>query len=109
MLLMKKVFFDAIRSGTKTTTLRYWRRKMVRPGSVHSVRGLGQLRIDDLHAIDADDLTDTDAMADGLAGRDELTSLLHQLYTPDQRSQRTLYKVTFTYLGSPTPNTAGKQ
>ncbi len=108
MLLMKKVFFDAIRCGDKTTTLRYWRRKMVRPGSVHSVRGLGQLRIDDLHVVEADDLTDTDAIADGLAGRAELNSLLHQLYTPDQRRQRTLYKVSFTYLGSQTPSTADK-
>ena len=44
MLLMKKIFFDAIRCGEKTTTLRYWQRQHINPGSVQFVRGLGKLR-----------------------------------------------------------------
>ena len=98
MLLIKKQFFDAIRSGEKTSTLRYWRRPMVCAGSVHSVRGLGVLRVDDVLAIRADDVTDADAQADGLANRVELAALLAELYPPSQRRQRELYKVTFTYL-----------
>ena len=108
MLLMKKQFFEAIRTGTKTTTLRYWRRPMVRAGSVHSVRGLGAVRVDDLQVIDFDDITDADACADGLSGRAELTTVLAELYPPSQRAERTLYKVTFTYLGQASPSNAGK-
>ncbi len=108
MLLIKKNFFDAIRDGAKTTTLRYWRRPMVRAGSVHSVRGLGAVRVDDVLAIEADDITDADALADGFAGRAQLTAALAELYTPAQRRRRTLYKVAFTFLGPRAASTAGR-
>lgn len=108
MLLMKKEFFDVIRDGAKTTTLRYWRRLMVRAGSVHSVRGLGTVRVDDVRAIEADDITDADALADGFAGRAELTAALAELYTPPQRRRRTLYKVAFTFLAPAGPSTVGR-
>ena len=104
MLLMKKTFFDAIRAGAKSTTLRYWQRPMVRPGSMHKIRGLGALRVDDVRPITDKDITDDDARADGLAGRAELTALLAELYTPSQRLRRTLYRVTFTYLGQVNPS-----
>ena len=107
MLLIKKQFFDAIRSGVKTSTLRYWRRPMVRAGSVHSVRGLGVVRVDHVRAIRADDVTDADAKADGLAGRAELAALLAELYPPSQRRKRELYKVTFTYLDRADANSCG--
>jgi len=107
MLLVKKQFFDAIRSGAKTTTLRHWRRPMVRAGSVHSVRGLGALRVDDVRVIEADDVTNADAHADGLANRAELVAVLAELYPPSQRRERKLYKVTFTYLGPADANSCG--
>ena len=81
---------------------------MVRPGSVHSIRGLGAVRVDGVRAIEADDITDADALADGLAGRAELTALLAELYTPSQRCDRRLYKVTFTYLGPVSPSSADR-
>ena len=107
MLLIKKQFFDAIRRGAKTTTLRYWRRPMVRTGSVHSVRGLGVVRVDDVRTIAAGDLTDADAQADGLADRAELAGVLSELYPPSQRRGRELYKVTFTYLGPADSSSCG--
>lgn len=106
MLLMKKRFFEAIRTGRKTTTLRYWTRRMVRPGSEHTVRGLGRVHIDAVEPVNLSELTDADARADGLAALSELRDALEQMYTPAQRSQRTLYRVRFSLLTG-TPAAAG--
>jgi hypothetical protein len=96
MLLMKKVFFEAIRSGGKTTTLRYWRRRMVKPGSLQTIRGLGKVRIDEATCAELDDLTDADAQADGLADLKALKTALRDLYPPARREGRKLYLVRFT-------------
>jgi len=96
---MKKTFFEAIRAGRKTTTLRFWRHRRVRPGSTHNIRGLGRIRIDAVEETQADGLTDADAVADGLAGLAALRETLETLYPPPQRDGRRLYLVRFTYLG----------
>ncbi len=105
MLLMKKRFFDAIRSGRKTTTIRYWRRRMVRPESIHRIRGLGLVKIDQIQTVTADSLTEDDARADGFARIDELMQTLSEIYPElktDQANgnnvERQLYLVKFTYL-----------
>lgn len=98
MLLMKKQFFDAIRSGRKTTTLRYWRRRMVAPGSVHRIRGLGRVHIDAVAVVDPADLTDADAHCDGFDGLDQLADALGALYPHTDRQDRRLYRVSFTFL-----------
>jgi hypothetical protein len=98
MLLMKKQFFDAIRTGQKTTTLRYWRRRMVAPGSVHRVRGLGRVQIDSVAEVAAADLTDANAQADGFDTLAQLTETLDTLYPPADRQDRRLYKVSFIFL-----------
>ncbi len=99
MLLMKKIFYDAIREGTKTTTLRFWKRRMVRPGSEHRIRGLGRVRIDEVRPVDLSELTEADAKADGLAGLEALRIALDEMYPPQHRDGRTLYLVRFRYLG----------
>ena len=99
MLLMKRQFFDPIGAAGKTTTLRYWPRRMVRPGSRHTVRGLGAVRIDDVQLIDAATLTDAHALADGFDGADNLLAELDRLYPPDARDGKELYLVSFTFLG----------
>ena len=88
MLLMKKVFFEAIRSGGKTTTLRYWRRRQVRPGSLQTIRGLGKVRIDEAACVKFTDLTDADAQADGLADLQALRTALRDFVSP-RPAQRT--------------------
>jgi hypothetical protein len=60
VLLMKRQFYDAIRSGEKTTTLRYWKRLMVKPGSVHTIPHLGKVHIDAVDIVEIDDLTEDD-------------------------------------------------
>jgi len=79
MLLMKKIFFDAIRSGEKTTTLRYWGRQYVNPGSVEFVRGLGKLRIDGVRKVNFNQLTDNDAQRDGFETLRDLNITLDEI------------------------------
>lgn len=96
MLLFKKRFFEAIRHGRKTTTLRYWTHRRVRPNSVHLAPGLGRLTVQDVTVVTLDDLTDADAQADGFDSLGDLRNALRQMYTPRQRRSLKLYKVCFT-------------
>lgn len=98
MLLMRKCFFDDIRAGTKTTTLRYWRCCRVRAGSLHTIPGLGKVRIESVQTIGPGDLGERDASADGFGTLRALKRTLHRLYSPGARAGRKLYKVCFTYL-----------
>lgn len=99
MLFMKKQYFEAIRSGRKTTTLRLWKRPMVRADSIHTVRGLGRVRVLAVREVELDQLTDADARADGFETLADLTRTLHEYYPSDKRLGRTLYHVRFVYLG----------
>jgi len=100
MLLMKKEFYPAIRDGRKTTTLRFWRRSMVQPGRVVRIRGLGRLRIARVRAVRLEDLTEGDAKADGFDDLNDLRRTLDALYPPEERQDRTLYQVHFTYISA---------
>ena len=98
MLLMKKVFFEAIRSGTKTTTLRYWLWPHCRVGRTEKIRGLGRVLIEDLREVEFEHLTEADARADGFDSLDELRRELEAMYPPDKRDGRKLYKIRFSLL-----------
>jgi len=100
MLMMRKEYFDAVRAGAKTTTLRFWRHARVRAGTVHTVRGLGRLHIEAVRDVDLADLTDADARADGFESLGALRRALGRHYAPEDRTGRTLYHVRFTYLGA---------
>ncbi len=101
MLLMKKQFFDAIRSGRKTTTVRLWKRQMARAGEVHTMPGLGKIRIDDVRKATLAELTDADAVADGFESAADLIAALREIYpnldADGTAAGRTLYAVYFTY------------
>ncbi|MFW5840227.1 MAG: ASCH domain-containing protein, partial [Planctomycetota bacterium] len=97
MLLMKKRFFDDIRHGRKKTTLRYLSRRLVRPDTFHNVRGLGRIHVTAVSQVDLADLDDADAQADGLEGLDGLRQALEEIYPPEKRTGRSLYKVEFVY------------
>jgi hypothetical protein len=100
MLLFKKTFYDAIAGGTKTTTLRYWRHRRVKPGSVHSVRGLGRIRVESVEQVSPADLTKEHARADGFATLADLLAALEQMYGGDPQAEgRRLYLVRFEYVG----------
>jgi len=98
MLLIKKIFFDAIRKGQKTTTLRFWRREMVKPNSVHNVRGLGRVKVETIEKVQMSDLSDEDAHKDGLDDLKALRKALDDIYPGDKREGRSLYRLTFTFI-----------
>ncbi len=99
MLLMKKQFFDAIRTGRKTSTIRYWRRAMVAAGSVHNIRGLGRIRIDRVRPIPLRELTAADARDDGFETLAALERALREMDPARRRSNcRRLYQIHFTFL-----------
>jgi hypothetical protein len=99
MLLMKKCYFDAIRGGRKTTTLRFWRSARVKSGSVHVVPGLGRVRVLGVDAVDEAGLREEDARADGFTSLRSLWEALGRLYPPSLRRGRRLYLVRFDFLG----------
>jgi len=98
MLLIKRRFFEDIRRGRKTTTLRYWRSMRVQAGSVHTVPGLGRIRIDRILPIHPENISEQDAREDGFASAAELHKALADLYPRDKRHDRRLYKIHFTLL-----------
>lgn len=99
MLFLRKQYFEPIRAGVKTTTLRYWRYAMVRPGSVHVVRGLGRIRVESVEEISASSLTAADAVADGFPDLPALQTALASHYPPGSLDGKRLYRVRFQYLG----------
>ena len=104
---MKKEFFDAIRSGRKRATLRLWKRRRVLPGRLHTVPGLGKVRIDDVREVSLAQLTEADAEADGFASLVQLRTALDRIYGPADLARvdgdgeaRKLYMVRFTFMPS---------
>jgi hypothetical protein len=102
-ILFKKRFFAAIVDGTKTTTIRLWRRPMVRPGQLAAVPFLarGRLRIDAVEPLGGlDELADADAAADGF---DSLAAMLAELAAIYPQllagvGDRKLYRVRFHFV-----------
>ena len=105
MLLMKKVFLDAIRSGAKTTTLRYWRWSNIKAGSIQNLRGIGAVRIDEVRQVELEQLMHSDVRDDGFDDFDALRDALEEIYPPEKRADRRLYQIRFTFLGAESPQT----
>ncbi|MEM9186277.1 MAG: ASCH domain-containing protein [Planctomycetota bacterium] len=80
MLLFKRKFLDAIRSGQKTQTIRLWKHRMMRDGQRSYTPGIGRIRIDRVEAVDVDQLTDADALPDGFASASALQAELRDIY-----------------------------
>jgi hypothetical protein len=94
-LLFKKEFFDAIRRGRKTTTLRRWKSCWMQPGSrVHSPR-LGWLRIVSVDPAKLEKLTKSDARADGFASLAQLRQALQRFYPDQKHDGKQWYRVVF--------------
>lgn len=99
MLLMKKRFFEAIRAGHKTMTVRLWRHARLGAGQVHTVPGLGKVRIVSVQEVALGDLSEEHARCDGFDNLAQLKLTLQEMY-PDlmaQTSDRRLYAVRFTF------------
>ncbi len=99
MLFFKKVFFDAIADGSKSTTVRHWPYARVKPGSTHTVPRLGRVRIESVQPVELAELTDRHAKADGFDSVEDLLAALAEMYGPDLPAEgKQLYLIRFTFL-----------
>jgi hypothetical protein len=89
-LLFKKCFWQAIRDGTKTTTIRRWSSPRVKVGERAYSPGIGYLKIESVDVIPRlESLTDADARADGFPSAAEMRRVLRALY-PTARGKRAI-------------------
>lgn len=100
MLLFKKKFLDAIRQGTKTQTIRLWKRRMMRAGQRSYIPGVGHVRIESIEAVTLDELTEEDARRDGFDTLAALRAEIESLYDPAVADGRQPYRVRFTVLAN---------
>lgn len=95
MLLFKKKFLDAIRNGTKTQTIRLWKRCMFRAGQASYIPGAGYIRITAVDLVRLDDLTDADARPDGFETIGALRTEIDRIYPQPWPAGLAAYRVKF--------------
>jgi hypothetical protein len=98
---MSLIFFDkryvqAILRGEKTTTLRRWKSRRVRPGGRALAPGVGWLKILACDPVALSDLTEADAQADGFGSLKELFETLAQIYPNQKGDGRQWFRVVFS-------------
>jgi len=95
MLLFKRKYLDAIRSGTKTQTIRLWKFRRMRAGQRSYIPGIGYIRITSIEQVDIDDLTDADAVPDGFSSAEALQAELHTIYGEKLAAGHQAYRIVF--------------
>jgi hypothetical protein len=95
MLLFKKKFLAAIRSGEKTQTIRLWKHRRMRPGQRSYIPGAGHIRLIAIDEIDLAQLTDDDARPDGFDTADQLRAEIDRLYPQQLRDGYRAYRIRF--------------
>ena len=95
MLLFKRKFLDAIRSGEKTQTIRIWKHRMMRAGQRSYIPGVGGVRITEVAQVELDSLTDADARPDGFTTAEALRHELASIYGEKLESGYEAFRVRF--------------
>jgi hypothetical protein len=95
MLLFKKKFLAAIRSGQKTQTIRLWKHRRMRAGQPSYIPGIGRIRITAVEAVDLAQLTDADARPDGFDTADQLRAEIARLYPEQLAAGHRAYRIVF--------------
>lgn len=98
MLLFKKKFLPAIRSGQKTQTIRLWKRRRMRAGQRSYIPGAGYIRVTAVDRVQLDALTDEDARPDGFETADQLRSEIANLYSKQLTAGHQAYRIAFELL-----------
>jgi hypothetical protein len=94
-LLFKREFFDAIRRGSKTTTLRRWKSCHIEAGDRVKAPGVGWLRIRICESVKLSQIKAADAKADGFDSLADLHAALDRFY-PDQKGDgKSWYRLAF--------------
>jgi hypothetical protein len=95
MLLFKKKFLPAIRSGAKTQTIRLWKWRLMRSGQRSYIPGAGHIGVDSVEEVRLDDLTDADAQPDGFPTAAALRHELESIYGDRLASGYKAFRITF--------------
>ena len=95
MLLFKKRFLPAIRSGEKTQTIRLWKHRRMRLGQRSYIPGAGYIRVTAVDEVQLDALTDEDARPDGFKTADQLREEIARLYPQQMADGHRAYRVVF--------------
>jgi hypothetical protein len=95
MLLFKKKFLPAIRSGEKTQTIRLWKFRHMRSGQRSYIPGVGHIHINSVEPVDIDALTDADAIPDGFASAAELQNELRTIYGEKLANGYKAFRIVF--------------
>lgn len=98
MLLFKKKFLPAIRSGEKTQTVRLWPYRRMRVGQQSYIPGAGYIAVDAVDEVTLDALTDADAQLDGFATAADLRAEIASLYADKAAQDYRLFRVRFHVL-----------
>jgi hypothetical protein len=97
LLLFKKVFVDAIRSGQKRTTVRRWDRARVSAGQRVFCPGLGYLRVEAVEPLTWRQLSRADAIADGFATLKDMKQTLLLIYPQCRTDGKRWWRVKFQW------------
>lgn len=95
MLLFKRKFLPAIRSGEKTQTIRLWKHRMMKSGQRSYIPGAGHIRIQRVEEVEVDNLTDQDAIPDGFPTADALKAELLAIYGDKLSAGYHTYRICF--------------
>jgi hypothetical protein len=95
MLLFKKKFLPAIRSGAKTQTIRLWKWRQMKTGQRSYIPGAGHVQIDAVDEVQLADLTDADAVPDGFATADALRLELQSIYGDKLAAGYKAFRIVF--------------
>jgi hypothetical protein len=95
MLLFKKKFLPAIRSGEKTQTIRLWKVRHMRTGQRSYIPGVGHIRVTLVEPVEIDDLTDADAIPDGFPSAAVLQHELRSIYGEKLAQGHQAFRITF--------------
>ena len=98
MLLFKKKFLDAIRSGEKTQTIRLWNVCRMRAGQRSYIPGAGYIRVLSVGPVEVEALSDADAIPDGFPSADALRRELATLYADQLAAGFRAYRICFELL-----------
>jgi hypothetical protein len=99
MLLFKKKFLPAIRSGEKTQTIRLWKFRHMRAGQKSYIPGVGHIRITSVEPVDVEALTDADAIPDGFPTAAALQTELRTIYGKKLAQGCKAFRIVFTCNG----------
>jgi len=98
MLLFKKKFLAAIRSGEKTQTVRLWEHCRMRAGQRSYIPGVGYIKVSAVDVVTLESLDDHDAQLDGFSTADALREELAALYADQLAAEHKVYRVRFAVL-----------